>query len=539
MPSLPELTLFVAASWMEEHCVIPDGERRGEPLELPDEQLMFVLNHYAVKAGALPAGLKDRRGRYVKPADAFVFRRSQLVRAQKWGKSPLTAAIVCLEGVGPALFAGFAKPGDLYDCRDHGCGCGWIYQYEPGEPMGRPWPTPLIQITATSEDQTDNTYAALRPMIELGPLTDLIPKTGEEFIRLPGGGRIDAVTSKATSRLGQRVTFAAQDETGLWVKSNGGHKLATTQRRGLAGMGGRALETTNAWDPAQDSVAQRTYEEKVADINRDFRQPPADLSFKNKRDRRKIFAFNYAASPWVSIDAIEAEATELVHRDPAEAERFFGNRIVAGSGAWLERSKWDSRSEKRTVRDRTRIVLGFDGSDIDDWTGIRAETLDGYQFTPTFHNGRATIWNPAEHNGRIPRLEVLAAFEELFTRYDVVRAYCDPPFWQTEIDELESRYPKRVFRWETYRPTQMHAALERLKTDVLNPDSPFRHDGDELVATHIRNAVEVARPNQRYLIFKASDTQKIDLAMSSVLAHEAAGDALADSKPAKTGYVYY
>ena len=32
--------------------------------------------------------------------------------------------------------------------------------------MGRPWPTPLIQITAFSDDQTGNIYDALKPMID-------------------------------------------------------------------------------------------------------------------------------------------------------------------------------------------------------------------------------------------------------------------------------------------------------------------------------------------------------------------------------------
>ena len=156
--------MMVVPSWVEAHCVIPDGDSRGEPFLLGDEQLVFVANHYTVKASAKPG----------EKAEAFVFRRSQLVRAQKWGKSPLIAAFVCVEGVGPVLFDGWAEPGDVYVCRDHGCGCGWVYEYEAGEPMGRPWATPLIQITATSEDQTDNTYGALRPMIELGPLADLI-----------------------------------------------------------------------------------------------------------------------------------------------------------------------------------------------------------------------------------------------------------------------------------------------------------------------------------------------------------------------------
>lgn len=523
-------TLGIVPAWIEAHCVIPDGDDMGEPFELGTEQFTFVAKHYRVKDTA-------DLDKIVKPVDAFTYRRSQLVRAQKWGKSPLIAAFVCAEGVGPVVYDGRAEGHEVYDCRDFGCGCGWgrdpdaddTYRYSEGEPMGRPWATPLIQITATSEDQTDNTYDALRPMIDKGCLADLIPKTGEEFIRLPNGGRIDVVTSKANSRLGQRITFAAQDETGLWLESNGGHKLSKTQRRGLAGMGGRSIETTNAWDPSQDSVAQRTYEAVAADVNKDFQQPPSGLSFKNKAERHKIFVYNYRAAPWVSVSAIEAEASELMEKDPSDAERFFGNRIVAGSGSWLDSGKWDVKKvAPREIAPKTPIVLGFDGSDVDDWTGIRAETLDGYQFTPTYHDGRQTIWNPRQFDGKVPRGEVMAAFEEIFDRFDVVRAYMDPPYWQSEIDALEGRYPKRVFRWETYRPKQMHAALERLKTDVMLPSSTFTHDGNETVATHIRNAVEVARnPYPSYLIFKASDTQKIDLAMSSVLAHEAAGDVIA------------
>jgi hypothetical protein len=87
--------MFVAPEWIEAHCVIPDGDDRGLPFRLGDEQARFVLNHYRVQDKATA----EMR------APAFVFRRSQLVRAQKWGKSPAIAAFVCLESVGPALFA--------------------------------------------------------------------------------------------------------------------------------------------------------------------------------------------------------------------------------------------------------------------------------------------------------------------------------------------------------------------------------------------------------------------------------------------------
>lgn len=325
--------LLITVDWMEQHCAIPDGDNVGGRFLLSDEQASFVANHYTVKATAR-AGQK---------APAFLFRRSQLVRSQKWGKSPLIAGFTCLEAVGPALFDGWARSGDAYVCADHGCPCGWEYEYESGEPMGRAWSTPLIQITATSEDQTDNTYDALRPMIDLGPLSEQIPRTGEEFIRLPGGGRIDVVTSKANSRLGQRVTFVPQDETGIWTEANGMVKTARTQQRGLAAMGGRAIETTNAWDPAENSVAQRTFESAVTDIHRDFRRPPENLSWKNKRDRRKILQFNYADAPWAlaNLTSIEGQVDEMMKEAPEDAERFFGNRIVYGQGTWLPDGAWD------------------------------------------------------------------------------------------------------------------------------------------------------------------------------------------------------
>jgi hypothetical protein len=83
-------------------------------------------------------------------APAFVYRRGLLVGPQGIGKNPLVAAQVCLEAVGPALFAGFADKDDGYACADNGCGCGWQYAHERGEPMGTAWPTPLVQITGRS-----------------------------------------------------------------------------------------------------------------------------------------------------------------------------------------------------------------------------------------------------------------------------------------------------------------------------------------------------------------------------------------------------
>ncbi|MER6487626.1 hypothetical protein ABT264_29225 [Streptomyces virginiae] len=494
---------WAVGEWIEAHCVIPDGDQIGDPYLLTDEMWRFLAWHYRLREDATEEGWRS----------AWSYRRSQLVRPQKWGKGPLTCAMVCAEAAGPVRFAGWDAA---------------------GEPVGRAWETPWIQIAATSEDQTDNVYRALVPMIDESPtLSSLIPDTGETRINVPGGGRIEPVTSSGRARLGQRITFAVQDETHSWLEANGGWKLAETQRRNLSGTGGRAVETTNAWDPSEQSVAQRTAEASVKDVYRDHRVPsPASLA--NKRERHKALKVAYGDSSvqvggWVDLDRIDGELVEIAEKDPAQAERFYLNRIVAGTGAYIDGDRWDLLREEREVPAGTAVTLGFDGSDIDDWTGIRLETLDGYQFTPLYGPDRLpTVWNPKDWGGQVPRLDVMAAFDEVFSTYSVVRAYLDPPYWESEVDTLAEKHGEKVVtRWYTNRIAQMHGAAERLATDVSKKDSTLRHDGCQWAGQHLRNMRKGARPAGRYVLKKASEAQKIDMGMCSILAHEAAGDAIA------------
>lgn len=198
-----------------------------------------------------------------------------------------------------------------------------------------------------------------------------------------------------------------------------------------------------------------------------------------------------------------------------------------GIGSWIDKDRWNARAKPRIAPPGTRVVLGFGGGNIDNWTGIRLETLDGYQFTPTYGpDERPTIWNPADFDGRVPRLEVDAAMDEVMRTYNVVRAYMDPPYWEAEVDIWADRFGDQcVIRWCSQRTTRTHAAAERLATDVTKKDSTFTHDGCATTSAHVSNARKATRPGSRYVLRKASVHQKIDLGMCSLLAHEAAGDA--------------
>jgi hypothetical protein len=109
------------------------------------------------------------------------------------------------------------------------------------------------------------------------------------------------------------------------------------------------METTNSWDPAEQSTAQQTAEATEADVFKFRRDAPASLKYTVARDRRKIHEYVYKGCWWVDLVAIEGEAVELLARDPGQAARFFGNRLVRGKGAWLPDGLWEGARRDRAV----------------------------------------------------------------------------------------------------------------------------------------------------------------------------------------------
>jgi hypothetical protein len=497
---------YDVAEWIEARCVIPDGEHAGEPYLLTDEMLRFLLRYYRVRPDS---------GRF------YYGRGGQLVRPQKWGKGPFLSSIICAEAEGPVL------PD------------GWDAQ---GQPVGKPWATPWIQVTAASEDQTDNVWRSLLPMIERGTVGGAAWDTGLTRINLPSGGVIEPVTAAARSRLGQRLTFAPQDETHSWVAANGGLRLADTQRRNLAGMGGRFLETTNAWDPREDSVAQRTSESGEPGVLLDDVEPGGG-SIRNKQERRRAMRKVYGDSWWVDPDRIDAEIEALLARgEAAQAERFFLNHKQAGEDAAFAPELVDARAAERVVPDGALVVIGVDGARFADALAIVATEVE------TGHQWPIGIWERPEHAPDAyehPADDVDGAMVEAFDRYSVWRVYCDPQWIDHLVDRWQGRWSsKRVLPWHTNRPRQIAWAVRRY-TDALTAGDAT-HSGDETFARHLKNArrrkLSVYDDEHRQMFTLSKDRhdspRKIDAAMAAVLAYEARGDAVAaDAKPKRPGRV--
>lgn len=180
----------------------------------------------------------------------------------------------------------------------------------------------------------------------------------------------------------------------------------------------------------------------------------------------------------------------------------------------------------------TSIAAGFDGSEFDDWTVIKAETREGLIFTPRYGaDRRPTIWNPKDWGGRIPRGEIHAAWSEINDTYDLRRAYCDPGFhdetsYETEIEEWAVEFGEDKFiSFPTTSAQRMYPAIRRLESDLAS----LTHDGCPITTAHMRNARKImARSGRTYTLGKPAHHQKIDAAVTTVLAHEAAADLRAD-----------
>lgn len=495
---------YQVAEYIEASCAIPDGDHRGDPFLLTDEMLRFLLWYYRIN----PDAHYDDRARVWKNRWHFS-RGGQLVRPQKWGKGPFSAGWVCAEADGPVLFDGWDAD---------------------GEPVGRPWATPWIQCTAVSEDQTDNVWRALVPMIELGSLTADIPDTGETRINLPGGGKIEPVTSAARSRLGQRITAAVQDESHSWLARNGGVKLADNQRRNLAGMGGRFLETSNAWDPTEQSVAQLTSESPVG-VYVDYPKPLAG-SVRNKRERRRVMKHAYGDSWWVDLDRIDDEVEALLTHDPAQAERFFLNRSAAGETLAFDPDRWNELADLEGSTEPGKLItIGVKGARFTESLAIVAtDVLTGRQWPLGIWERPESADDDYEH----PENDVDGAMVEAFEQFNPWRAYIDPQQIEHLVDRWRGRWgEKRVIPWYTNRPRAIAYAVRAYRQAQTAGD--VSHDGDADLARHIGNArkmpTNVKDEKGRFMWSLQKDrptsTNEIAGAFAGVLSWEARGDAIA------------
>lgn len=501
--------------WISANLAAPD-RTDYEPLILTDEQAQFVLRYYAID-------LRTGNRRY---------RRGVLSRPKGWGKSPLLGALACVEALGPVVPDGFDAN---------------------GEPVGRPWAsmrTPWVQLAAVSEDQTRNAWSPLLEMLREGPVLGNYPNLEplDTFVNLPKG-RIEFVTSAATSREGNRPVFAVLDQTEEWRPSNGGVKLAATMRRNLGKTNGSSIESPNAFVPGEGSVAEDSaeYAKRIAEgrakddgLLYDHREAPPETDLSDRESLMQGLQFAYGDSHWVDLDRIAAEVWDPA-TSPQDSRRFYLNQITHATDSWISQPEWAGCSDAtKVVADRELITLGFDGSrkraeGVTDATAlIGCRVSDGHIF-------EIGVWEqpdgPLGADWQVPASEVDAAVRQAFGRYTVAGFYADPAKWESYISSWEADFSGNTqikstrdhpFEWWMTggRAVQTVRALAKFHSAVI--DRELSHDGSFALTRHVLNARRrTSRSGTQIAKAHPDSPRKIDAAVAAVLAWTARLDAVA------------
>ena len=513
------------------------GKRFEGPYDLDDEIRQFIIDVYEID---------PETGRRV-------HNEAVLARAKGRAKSEIAGILGVAEALAPVRFSHWG---------------------EDGQPVGKRVTSPLIKCLATEEGQAGNTFTNIAYIFEWGqehyPAVYGDPTGFRQYqsataIYLPEGGEIRAATSGAASKDGGLETFVVADETHLYVLPELRRMYATISRN----LGKRyeadawLLQTSTAYKPGEGSVFENTLT-----MWRKGELPPSvlvdhveakgrvDLDDKQRTMRQLREAYG-AAGAWIDLERKYRDMRDpRVCADEEEAARYFLNKPLSSKDVWIARDVVERQTRHAggprrglsVVPQGTQVTLGFDGSLNDDSTVLVASRMsDGYLWP-------IGIWSkpggPAANFWEVPRSDVMATIRAAYERFDVVRGYFDPHEWRSDIDALASEFgEERVLKWDTSSWTRAGAALDLLRTDLLQggPDRVWVddvgvehsetmgkafHSGDPEFMEHFTNAYVRMRGVHR-LVRKEHDQsdRKIDSVMGATLAYEARRDVLAEGAP--------
>lgn len=498
---------------------LPDVDKEElRAQDVPDEVLANVQNGRTITSVRRVAPV-DARCITVAAEDGLYLVGETMVVTHN---SPFAAALCLFELLGPCRFDGF----DIH---------------EPFGVRAKPMSMPLVQVVAVSESQTANTMRMVRAFCQKkGPLArkyDLEP--GKTFIETPGGGKLQQMTSSATSMEGGEVSFVVGDELEHWLPAQGGPAMLETIQQNAAKMGGRFMGTCNAWIPGEQSSGESIFEawcDQEDGLTRgktkilyDARIAPPNAVLTDEPEEGQVglteaLEYVYEDCPWVNIDSIKEQIWSPEYPE-SRSIRFFLNRPNAAEASWITLEEWTQlRKPDRKVEPGEKIVMFFDGSKSNDHTALVGCCMeDGHIF-------KIGHWRPEKPLGVVNVAAVDAGVRRAFDTYDVVAFWADVREWESFTrtawpEDFGDRLIAPAVRggmsaspiaWDMRSHAYQFAeAAETAYTEILQ--QTFTHDGDSALGEHVSNC-RVNEFKGRWSVKKESpkSSKKIDLAVCMI-----------------------
>ena len=540
---------FFLCDWIEHHCVHGPGDVAGQPVLLDEEFAGFIVDCYAVGG--------DGRRLY-----DSVF----MSRPKGRAKSELAGFMVLTEALTNVRFDHWAVTGESFSCAVHGClipDCGFVYEFQTGEPVGHPVVEPVIRCLATEEGQAGNTYDNVHFNLTMGPLAAGMPRDGAGLTRtfLPAGGEIVPSTASNSSKDGGKETFVVFDETHLYVRPEL-KRMYSTVRRNLAKRKQSepwSLETSTMYMPGEKSVAEETHDlakliaegkTKRQRLLFDHREADADIDLTDEVAVRAGLRDVYG--PFAEVMDIDRIISEIYdpRNDPQDSRRYYFNQPTSSRDAWMSAIEWNACLVPKEVSKRDEITLGFDGSrrrsrGVADATAlIGCRVSDGHLF-------EIRVWEqpdgPAGDDWEVPAAEVDFEVRKAFDDYKVVGMFADPAKWESYIANWESAFGKQlkvksslnhpIEWWMTgNRSYLVVRALEQFQNAVV--DGELTHNGDRALTRHVLNARRrISRSGLSIAKEHPDSRNKIDAAVAATLAYQARLQALSKGEATRATFV--
>jgi phage terminase large subunit-like protein len=490
--------------WIERNCVFPSDRWLGEPFVLQAWQKQLLVDLFEEV-------WDDELGRWRRR-----YRTALIGLPKKQGKTTLVAALA-------------------------------VYFL-----LGAREPDPRIAVAAAAENQADLVFGAARTMVERSPrLRQFATPFAREIQRKDGAGWIRRVPANGGKFDGQNLLVGIGDEL---------HEWDTPNQRKMHGMISGAfatreeplhicITTAGVDEPDEDDelvapwlrmyrYGRRLEAGELADPSFMFRWWSADPD----ADPRDLASYadlrvNPSFGTTVREDFYRAEFGK---RTESEMRRYYLNQPVESVNTWLDHGMWEACNVGPFELDVDAPTwIGWDASSKRDSTAVVViqRRRDATGRRRVFVTAR--VWErpvgpdgAPEEGWRVPRREVLDYVVGLFERLRNVRG-CgyDPAFIAWLVEELEDRGLPMVEVPQTDQ--RMMPATQALYDLILaaqpgatDPEAEaLAHDGDPVLARHIRAARAKMLPRGGERLVKARSGVHFDAAIALVMAVYLAGEA--------------
>ncbi len=433
--------------FIEKHCVFTNGQWIGQPFKLLDWEKQLLLDLFELV-------WCERHKAWCRR-----YRTALIGVGKKNGKTELTSAL------------------------------GLYFLLGDGEPA------PLVSCAAAGDDQADLLFNAARTMVEMSPTLSQVVQVWEKEIVVPespnaalkrvpaSGGRLD----------GKNIYVSLCDELHEWMPGNQ-EKTHGVMRGGMAARA-HPLNiniTTAGYD--QDTICYRLYDYgrkvesgEIADSAFFFRwwQAPEEC------DYRDLEMLPFANPSYGVTVQEEFYRDELGKRRESDYRRYYLNQWVEAEEMWLPAGAWEECKVPgcELVEGETTFI-GWDAGTHEDSTAVLAGQWVGDKFrvkARTWERPLAPDGQPVD-DWTLPIEEVEEYVQDLWReRFKVESIAYDPAFITWSARSLaDEGLPMVKFPQTDGRMVEATKAAYEL---IIQ--GKVEHDGDPVLARHLRSAVSV------------------------------------------------